>query len=115
MITSVKPEAFWNCGCIELNFQQELAERTEKKPLLSPVQLYSPTPASYRPKSMRAPFLCQRPLRGLPRLGIHSYDGPGGQGGDYPEGQIYQQQVEREHWPSLPKPAKPRAAHRQKD
>jgi hypothetical protein len=43
------------------------------------------------------------------------YDHPGNQSGDYPEGQIYQQQVEREHWPSLPKPEKPRAALRQKE
>src|SRR5207245_11505865 len=49
------------------------------------------------------------------RLRMLAYYRSCGQSGDYPEGQIYQQQVEREHWPSLPKPEKPRAAHRQKD
>lgn len=48
-------------------------------------------------------------------LGLHSHDGPGGQRGDDAERQIYQQQIEREHGPSLPKPKDPRAAHRQKD
>src|SRR5262249_39334833 len=40
-------------------------------------------------------------------------DRPCGQSGAYPERQIYQQQVNREHRPALPKPEIPRAAHRQ--
>ena len=62
---------------------------------------------------VEAPFAMTRQV--VRELGLHSYDRPGGQRGDDAERQIYQQQVEREHWPSLPKPEKPRAAHRQKD
>ena len=47
-------------------------------------------------------------------LGLQSYDGPGGQGGDYPEGQIYQQKINCKHRP-LVQPEISRAAHRQKE
>src|SRR5208337_2158529 len=40
---------------------------------------------------------------------------PCGQSGDYPVGQIYQQQVDCEHRPAMLKPEIPRAAHRQED
>src|SRR5437899_2632206 len=47
-----------------------------------------------RGEPQQAPFA---PVECLLRLGLHSYDGPCRQSGDYPERQIYQQQVEREH------------------
>ncbi len=48
-------------------------------------------------------------------LRLAPYYRPCGQSGDDPERQIYQQQVEREHWPAVLKPEIPRAAHRQED
>ena len=45
---------------------------------------------------------------------MRPYDRPGNQSGNYPEGQIYQQQVEREHRP-LAKAEEPRAAQWQED
>src|SRR5687768_4949976 len=49
------------------------------------------------------------------RLGLRSYDGPRGEGGDDPERQIDQYYVEREHRARLIESEQTRAAYRQEE
>ncbi len=81
---------------------------TEKiKPI--PIRSAGPRPRDPGSKSPEAFLFRPGCLRLLP------YDRPCGQSGDYPERQIYQQKVDCEHRPALPKPEIPRAPHRQED